>query len=348
MWPKTCSLRGRLDGCSNGAANLQGDTRNLQENVRGLAGTLREARMMMSCASLRPQYRMGELIAKGGMASVFEAHDEYGVVVAAKVPHRAMMASEVAVERFMRESALLCSLRSPFIVRGLGVSRTADDRPMLIMERLHGEDLATTLQQSGPLPLERAVRAIIDTCTALAALHARAVVHRDLKPSNVYVTQAPDGLGPAMLLDLGVVKSMSAKPAEESVTVAGCVVGSPPYMAPEQMLGQDNLDHRADIWSVGVLLYELLSGRVPFEGNNIMHVLSRALFNAKPRLSELRGDVPASVESVVDRCLRPDPTARFGCALEVAHALLPALPPSLQRRAAVSLASCAAERLSGT
>jgi serine/threonine-protein kinase len=279
----------------------------------------------MSAFAVGRRYRLGELIARGGMACVFEAIDDDGVVVAAKVPHLAMMTSEVARERFFREVALLCQVRSPFIVRGLGVAHTEDGRPMLLMDRLRGEDLATTLQRAGYVSAPRAILSVVQICVALSALHRAKVVHRDLKPSNLFVTRAPDDLGPTVLLDLGVVKSR----VDAAVTNAGCVVGSPAYMAPEQMLGQDDLDHRADIWSIGALLYELLTGRVPFEGKNMMHVLSRALFREKVRLTSVRRDVPTIVEEVIDRCLTVEPAGRFPTALDVARALLPALPPAL-------------------
>ncbi len=292
----------------------------------------------------RSRFHLGELIARGGMASVFEAYDDRGRIVAAKIPHAEMMSSESALQRFMREAALLCAVRSPFVVRGLGVSEAADGRPMLIMDRLWGEDLATTIQRLGLVPLERAVLSVIHGCIALATLHSMDVIHRDLKPSNLFVTSAPEHFGPTLLLDLGVVKARSARGA--SVTIAGCVVGSPAYMAPEQMLGDDALDHRADIWSMGVLLYELLSGRVPFEGTNLMHVLSRALFNPKPRIAEYRDDVPVLAEDVIDRCLRVEPGDRFASALDVARALLPVLPPVLAARASEAIEACA-ERPSG-
>jgi serine/threonine-protein kinase len=293
---------------------------------------------------LRPRFHVGELIARGGMASVFEAYDERGRIVAAKIPHVAIMGSETALQRFMCEASLLCSVRSPFIVRGLGMSESHDGRPMLIMDRLWGEDLASTLHRLGQVPIDRAVLSVVHGCTALATLHAMNVIHRDLKPANLYVTRTPDDVGPTVLLDLGVVKSLHAQGA--AVTIAGCVVGSPAYMAPEQMLGDESLDHRADIWSIGVLLYELVTGRVPFEGTNIMHVLSRALFNGKPRPSEFRSDVPLLVEDVIDRCLRVEPSDRFACALDVARALLPVLPPALAVRASEAVEACA-ERPSG-
>lgn len=274
------------------------------------------------------RFRLGQLIARGGMAAVYEAFDDEGNVVAAKIPHHEMMASPIARERFLREASLLCALRSPFIVRGLGVAAAGDQRPMLLMERLHGEDCASTLEREGTLALTRAVLSVVQVCAALSALHRVGVVHRDLKPSNIFVTRAPDDLGPAVLLDLGVIKSHG----DASVTHQGCVVGSPAYMAPEQMLGQDDLDHRADIWSVGVVLYELLTGRVPFEGHNIMHVLSRALFNEKTSVRALRPDVSPEIDAIIDRCLAVEPNQRFTSAIEVAHALLPLLPPWIARR----------------
>ena len=292
----------------------------------------------------RSRFHLGELIARGGMASVFEAYDERGRIVAAKIPHAAMMSSESALQRFMREASLLCAVRSPFVVRGLGMSECADGRPMLLMDRLWGEDLATTLQRVGQVPLQRAVLSVVHGCIALATLHAMDVVHRDLKPSNLFVTSAPEDLGPTILLDLGIVKARSSQ--HSSVTIAGCVVGSPAYMAPEQMLGDDALNHRADIWSMGVLLYELLTGRVPFEGTNLMQVLSRVLLKTKARVSEFRTDVPVLAEDVIDQCLRVEPADRYGCALDVARALLPVLPPFLAARASEAIEACA-DRPSG-
>lgn len=289
------------------------------------------------------RFSLGELIARGGMAAVYEAEDESGERLAAKVPYREMLANEVACERFLREASLLCRLSSPFIVRGHGVAESEDHVPMLVMDRLRGEDLASTLSRERSLPLTRAVLSVVHACVALDTLHRAGVVHRDLKPSNVFVTSAPDGFGPAVLLDLGVVKSQSEAP----VTHAGCVVGSPAYMAPEQMLGQDNLDHRADVWSVGALLFELLTGEVPFPGRNIMHVLSRALFNQRRRVTAVRPDIPDLVDDVIDRCLAVEPQARFDSTLEIGRALLPVLPLWLAERTAPSLVSATERHAAG-
>jgi eukaryotic-like serine/threonine-protein kinase len=189
--------------------------------------------------------------------------------------------------------------------------------PYLVLEYLDGRDLRTVLDEDGPLPLERAIDYLLQACEALAEAHGLGMVHRDVKPENLVVTRLPDGTEVVKLIDFGISQRVATdKPQGQSL-------GSPQYMAPEQMGFPDRVDSRADIWSLGVLLFELLTGTTPFAAGSLTQVCHRVLCQAPTTLRSLRGELPRELENVLARCLSRPVDERFANVQELAEALAP-------------------------
>ena len=256
------------------------------------------------------RYRVGRLLGAGGMGVVFEAEDLLlGGRVAVKFLLRERHGDPDALARFVREAQALLRIASEHVVRVLDVGNLRDGAPFIVMERLVGEDLATRLATRGPVPVAEAVALVLQACAAVASAHARGIIHRDLKPANLFVARGQDGAAALKVLDFGVARLRTADTA--SSTQALAILGSIHYMAPEQMLNDPELDGRADIWSLGVILYELLTGALPFAGCTVAEVCSKVLLVPSVPLRELRPGLSAALAAVVDRCLRTDRDARF-------------------------------------
>jgi serine/threonine-protein kinase len=208
------------------------------------------------------------------------------------------------------------------------------------MEYLEGGDLHAWLEQRGPLPVDQAVEFILQASVAVAEAHGLGIVHRDLKPANLFCTRRSDGVLSVKVLDFGVSKLMERTPssADIALTKTGVTVGTPLYMAPEQMRSSRTVDARADIWALGVILYELLGGACPFMADSVMD-LSIKIYNDPPLpLRELRPEVPPALEAVILRCLEKQPAQRYPNVGELATALLPFAP---------ARAKASVERISG-
>ncbi|MEM1034856.1 MAG: serine/threonine-protein kinase, partial [Myxococcota bacterium] len=224
------------------------------------------------------RYRVTQELASGGMGVVLLAEDEQaGTEVAIKVVRGDLANSAEAVARFRREMKVLATLDSPRIVTAYEAG-SVSGMPFLVMERLRGQGLDDLLDECGPLPLARAIDIAIELLEALADAHAAGVVHRDLKPSNIWLTPGGD----LKLLDFGVAKMRTEAPADGYETTGiltgtGAVLGSPAYMAPEQLVSSKEADERADLWSVGVILYELVTGRLLFEAKTVGGVFANVL-----------------------------------------------------------------------
>jgi serine/threonine-protein kinase len=191
------------------------------------------------------------------------------------------------------------------------------------MEHLHGEDLAARLARTGPLPVEEAVDFLMQACEAIAEAHGLGIVHRDLKPANLYCVRGSDGQATIKVLDFGISKVMDSAGlhAPGEMTKTSVVVGSPFYMSPEQMQAPRTVDARTDIWSIGVILHELLAGNVPFFGETLPQIAVQVAKSPPPSLRELRSDIPPGLESVIERCLEKSPKKRYKSVAELAAAL---------------------------
>lgn len=271
-------------------------------------------------AVLAGRYRLEAEIGSGGMGVVYRATQvELGRFVALKLVHPKHAEDSAVVERFQREAQAAATIGHDNICEVIDIGRTEDGTPFLVMPLLKGAPLSQ-LASERPLPLPTVVDIICQTLGALQAAHDAGIVHRDLKPANVFVTRVGDRDNFVKLLDFGISKFVSGEPMD-ALTQTGVVLGTPHYMCPEQAKGERRIDHRVDIYAVGVILYELLTGRLPFTGESYNEVMFRILTEPFDPPSDLRPDLPLAVERVVLRAMAKDPTERYESAAKMGEAL---------------------------
>jgi serine/threonine-protein kinase len=261
---------------------------------------------------LAGKYRVTRVIGRGGMGVIVEAeHAALRERVAIKVLHPRYAENAEAVARFHHEARAAVRVRGEHSVRLLDVGSAENGAPFLVMELLEGRDLASLLATGRLAPTE-AVLLTLQACEGMAEVHAAGIVHRDLKPANLFVAQRPDGSPLVKVLDFGVAKG--ALPAEEqagSLTMTLVALGTPLYMAPEQVRSSRDVDARADIWSLGAILYEMLAGVPAFGGNTVANITAQVL-EADPRpLTTVAPSVPAELDRVVRKALAKRPEQRF-------------------------------------
>ncbi len=282
------------------------------------------------------RYEVARILGEGGMGVVVEArHLELEQQVAIKFMFPEFMGHEVLSARFSREAKIAARVQSPHIVRVTDVGRLPSGVPYLVMDLLAGHDLQAELQEHGVLPVERAVDYVLQACAGIAALHQIGVVHRDLKPSNLFIADIA-GAPTVKVLDFGISKDVTT-PAG-SITSTDTQLGTPMYMSPEQIRASKNVDSRSDLWSLGVILYELLTGTLPFErsGHSVGELFAVILMTDPMPLCMRRPELPPALEEVVMRCLRRNSWERHENVAELAEALRPfAREKSLHRVEAV-------------
>ncbi|NRA35615.1 MAG: serine/threonine protein kinase [Polyangiaceae bacterium] len=268
---KACRVCGRLYPDEAGFCPVEGALLHsaTQVPVQADDGDPRVGQLICS------RYQIRRVVADGGMGRVYEALDMYERrSVALKILHAEIAHDEVSVERFKREYDVSCQLPHTYIVEVTDFQATTDDSYVLAMEFLYGEELRSTLQREKILKPARVIRMMSQTALGLGEAHARKFVHRDLKPDNLFLCQTSAG-DIVKLLDFGSVKDKGE--TAKKLTVMGTTIGSPFYMAPEQAQGLDTLDHRADVWAMAAIVYEMLTGRVPFYGTNGPSILLEIL-----------------------------------------------------------------------
>jgi serine/threonine-protein kinase len=299
---------------------------------------------------LAGKYRVERILGRGAMGIVVAArHLQLDQVVAIKLLVRDAVDDEVAVERFLREARSAAKLRSDHVARVLDVGKLPGGAPYMVMELLEGADLADVLETRGQLEAALACEYVVQACDAVAEAHMRGIVHRDLKPENLYLTTRVGGERMVKVLDFGISKVMTGK--QGALTQTRAVVGSPLYMAPEQLRSSKDASPRSDVWALGVVLYELLTRRWPFEADSLPDLCVKVAREAPRPVTALREDVPAALAAVIDRCLRKDPAERYADAGALAAALEPFVEPALRdviersRRTARTLAETGAAPL---
>ena len=272
---------------------------------------------------LAGKYRVERVLGSGGMGMVVAArHIELGQRVALKLMLKEAMADPAHAERFLREARAAVQLQSAHTARVLDVGRLANGEPFMVMEYLEGEDLDELLHRTGTLPPHRAVDLMMQVCEAFAEAHALGMIHRDIKLKNLFLTKTVDGRPFVKVLDFGLAKQIGVGQKDISLTATSAVFGSPQYMSPEQMRSAKDVDARSDIWSIGVCLYELLTGRVPFDANGLAEICAMVLKDPVPPPSQF-APVPPDLEAVVMQALEKDPSKRFQTVAELASALEP-------------------------
>jgi serine/threonine protein kinase len=269
--------------------------------------------------TLDGKYRLDELIGRGGMGVVYRAeHTGLRRKVAVKVLLRGHEAGSESKRRFEREARTAGNIGHPNIVQVFDLGSLPDGSPYLVMELLQGTSLADKLKIEGALPIAQACDVVAQVLSALDAAHEKGIVHRDLKPDNVFLTTD----GQVKLLDFGISKNVLDETL--SLTRTGIVVGTPYYLAPEQARGERNIDHRVDLWAAGVLLYEALTGMLPFSADNYNALIAKILTQRPAPVGAVRPTISPLLEAVVMKALSFDAAGRFRDAREMRASLLAA------------------------
>ncbi len=273
-------------------------------------------------------YRLVRLLGRGGMGAVYEGVAEDGARVAVKVILEADRRKPELLRRFIREAKTTIAIDSKHVVRVLDVtSDSALGVPYIVMELLRGTDLHRVLRDGGALRPAVVARLFVDLCAGLAAAHARGIIHRDVKPANVFLHCAEGDVVVAKVCDFGIAKDLlgesDLEAASTELTRTGGFLGSPPYMSPEQAKNSKGVDARSDVWSLGVALYEALSGRRPFECDSVVELMVAIITQPISPLSEVAPWIDPTLAAVVHRALERDPTRRHASMDDFAEALRP-------------------------
>lgn len=279
------------------------------------------------------RYRVGRLVAEGGVGSIFEAtHVLTGQRVALKTLNASTLVVEEAHARLLREARVLGTIRHPHIV-GVHDAGTCETHGAFVaLEMIEGRSLASILLTRTQLEVAQAIALVVQVCDALQYVHSKGIVHRDIKPANTMISRTPIG-EQVEIIDFGIAKAAGASINEsQKLTQMGALLGTAEYMAPEQLAESTTVDARADVYATGVLLYESLTGTVPFPGAPIAVVSGHASGKPPEPVSKLRPEVPAVIDPVIARVLAIDPTERYSSSLEFAAALAQAFPEVPQLR----------------
>ena len=313
---KACPSCGRLYPAEAGFCPVDGQQLNSATQVP-VASDADDARIGQLVLE---RYQVRRVVADGGMGRVYEALDmQERRSVALKILHPDVAADEVSVERFKREYAVSQQLPHEYIVEVMDFQPTRDGSYALVMEFLYGEELRATLKREKVLSSARVVRMLAQMAIALDEAHRGKFVHRDLKPDNIFLCQTTDG-DIVKILEFGSVKDKGD--TAKKLTVLGTTIGSPYYMSPEQAQGLDTLDHRADVWALGAIAYESVTGEVPFKGSNgpsiLLEIMSK---EPRPVSSAAKGQkyaVPPTLDRVLAHAFRKNASERIGSVGELA------------------------------
>jgi len=263
---------------------------------------------------LAGKFRIERVLGIGGMGMVVSAmHIHLDERVAIKFLLPEALVNPEAVARFGREARAAVKIKSEHVARVIDVGALESGAPYMVMELLRGRDLGQQLREFGVLPLALAVEYVLQACEALAEAHAMGIVHRDLKPANLFLTMRADGSPCVKVLDFGISKVTvpTGSGSDMGMTRTQSIMGSPLYMSPEQMASARDVDQRSDVWAVGTVLYELITGRVPFEAETMPQLCTLILHRDPPSPRTIRPELPEAIEAVIMRCLRKDRAQRY-------------------------------------
>jgi serine/threonine protein kinase len=273
------------------------------------------------------RYELLAHLGDGGTASVWRAKDrtlerEVAIKFLYVVDERAV---EDLRKQFLREARIASAVKHRNVIQTVDFGQTEEGRAYMVMELLHGEELTNRIDAQPRITTEEAVNIMVDVLRGLHAIHEAGIVHRDLKPENIYLERDQDSIYPK-ILDFGIAKNVTRGGSRRSVltTKEGIVVGTPEYMPPEQARGVPDLDARADIWSVGVILFELLSGRLPFDEPSEAEVIIKIVTTDAPLVTSVNPDVPKAISEVIAKALSREREQRYANAGEMQRALIDA------------------------
>jgi len=273
---------------------------------------------------LASKYRVEKVLGIGGMGVVVAAqHVRLDEKVAIKFLLPGMLGNKEVVGRFAREARAAVKIKSEHVARVFDVGTLENGAPYMVMEFLEGDDLAAWLRQRGPLPIEQAVDFVLQACVGVASAHGIGIVHRDLKPANLFCLRGNDGQFIIKVLDFGISKLTDVGGSQEgmSATKTAAVMGSPLYMSPEQMQSAKDVDGQTDIWALGIVLYELLTGTRPFVGESFAEIAIKVATTSFAGVRTCRPDVPPELDAVILKCLQKDKKRRYTNVAELALAL---------------------------
>ncbi|HWP07688.1 MAG TPA: protein kinase [Polyangiaceae bacterium] len=277
---------------------------------------------------LADKYRVERVLGVGGMGVVVAArHLELEERVAIKLLLPAMLADANAVARFQREARAAVRIKSEHVARVFDVGRLPNGAPYMVMEFLEGMDLAAWVAHNGALPVLQAVDFVVQACVAVADAHALGIIHRDLKPANLFCVRRSDGQPSIKVLDFGISKLADAAGAGISFTQTSATMGSPLYMSPEQFRSSKSVDARTDIWALGAILFELVTGQVPFSATTVTELAIKVATERAPSAAVVRHGVPPALAAVIAKCLEADPLLRYANVAELTVALAPFASP---------------------
>ena len=296
------------------------------------------------------KYRIDGLLGTGGMGVVLSAtHLELDSPVAIKVVRDDFAANEAIVSRLLFEARAVARMQSVHVVRVLDVARLPNGAPYVVMEKLRGADMAALLERRATIPVAEAISYILQACEGLSEAHGIGIVHRDLKPENLFLAVRPEGVV-LKILDFGISKDVGSSIREgrrTTLTKGGAAIGSPSYMAPEQIRAEPNLDARADIWSLGTILFELLAGRCPFEADTVALMYQKVLTEDPPSLLDFVPDAPPELNTIIRLCLQKNADDRFQTVQELVAALRalsrPVVTPRPRQESGIMLIPAAVE-----